>query len=297
MGRSPSYELHTASVCTDGHCTMGENMMSCPTNPFKGKTLRVGIQPTFEFVLPEKLFGKPTAGTIVQVSKLLAKFYDCSVSFSFGPTGIFSPETKTFTEGTFLRVIFFAVCNVQLMTSLFFSKVLSGEEDLSPAASIEFVNFFFDVTRPIFQSDFVLISRTPQVVTTWGNIKSPFRDSTWALVFALLLLLSLLFLSSHKVYVSLGRRVKPERGVSNFFLFTFCKFTEPEPLPWFKTGYGGRLLVFVWTVMSWSLLLFYQSNLRAHLMTLQYEKPILTLQDAVDNGKKVWIANDFITFT
>ncbi len=197
--------------------------MSCPTNPFKGKTLRVGIQPTFEFVLPEKLFGKPTAGTIVQVSKLLAKFYDCSVSFSFGPTGIFSPETKTFTEGTFFRVIFFAVCNVQLMTSLFFSKVLSGEEDLSPAASIEFVNFFFYVTRPIFQSDFVLISRTPQVVTTWGNIKSPFRDSTWALVLALLLLLSLLFLSSHK-----GRFSQTLHfyifTLLHFYIFTFLHF-------------------------------------------------------------------------
>ncbi len=66
--------------------------------------------------------------------------------------------------------------------------------------------------------------------------------------------------------------------------------TEPEPLPWFTSrGTGGHLLVFLWTLLAWLLVMFYQSNLRAHLILLEYEEPIDTLEDVLLRAKKIWI--------
>ncbi len=79
-------------------------MASCSSNPFKGRLVRVGIQPNFEYVLPGRLFGKPTAGSMVQVSKLLASKYGFSLSLNFGPSGSFSQKTGSFTDGSHLRV-------------------------------------------------------------------------------------------------------------------------------------------------------------------------------------------------
>ncbi len=172
--------------------------------------------------------------------------------------------------------------------------MLSGQEEINSGANIYLINLFFDMSTPVLHSNVVLLSRTPRTVTAWGNISSPFDNITWMLIFALLTAFSFLFLASHRLYVHLGCPVKQEPSAFNFFMFTFCKVTEQEPLPWFKAGHGGKLLVASWTLMACVLILFYNSNLRAHLMTLQYEKPISSLQDVVDNNKRVWIAYSFI---
>lgn len=176
-------------------------------------------------------------------------------------------------------------------------KVLSGQEEINSGASIYLINLFFDMSIPVLHTDVLFMSRASRTVTAWGNISSPFDNITWIVIVILLIVFSLLFLLSHRIYAGLGCKVKHEHSRFNFFMFTFCKVTEPEPLPWFKTGHGGKLLVFTWTIMACLLIIFYQSTLRAHLMTLQYEKPISSLQDVVDNNRRVWIARGFLPLT
>ncbi len=64
-------------------------------------------------------------------------------------------------------------------------------------------------------------------------------------------------------------------------------------MPWFRSWSAGRFLIFVWMVLSLFLIMFYTSNLRASLMIIDYEKPLDTLQDIVDNGKRVYIPEGY----
>ncbi len=54
---------------------------------------------------------------------------------------------------------------------------------------------------------------------------------------------------------------------------------------------AGSLAVTLWSVFALLLLMFYQSNLRAHLVTVDYEKPMATMQDVLDRGQKIWSIN------
>ncbi len=167
---------------------------------------------------------------------------------------------------------------------------------MSNAGMSQGMSFFFEMSVTMASLDMVLVSRAPRPIMVWGNILSPFRRETWILVVATLLLFSILLSAFHRIYRGLALPVRPEPSSANFFLFTFCKATEPEPLPWFlRRGHGGQALVFYWTLMALALVLFYQSNLRAELMTVKYERPIDTLDDAVSNGKRVWIPKGAVT--
>ncbi len=128
-----------------------------------------------------------------------------------------------------------------------------------------------------------------QELVPFSNITLPFPWTIWLYILLVLTLFSVIFLLFHKSYYALGL-TNPEPSVSNFLIYTFCKITEPEPLPWFERSVGGKLGVFSWSVFCSFIIMFYQSNLRANMITVTYSKPIETLSDIVDHGKTVWLS-------
>lgn len=81
----------------------------------------------------------------------------------------------------------------------------------------------------------------------------------------------------------------------DIFLFTFAKYVEPHPLPWFKVKLStGQLLVVLWTALTTFLVMAFQSNLRVTLMTMNYEKPLLTLQDLLDQDLDIFYFDEFV---
>ena len=148
----------------------------------------------------------------------------------------------------------------------------------------------FDLDFPQAMVRVVGLSRTPGQKLPFGNITKPFSPLLWLLISFCLVSLSLSLFVAHALYERVSKRlVLKEEAKTNFLLFTFCKITEPEPLPWFRGGFGGRLLVFLWTTLSLLCTMFYVSNLRAMMVTTEYEKSIDTLEDVLTHGKKVWI--------
>ncbi len=153
----------------------------------------------------------------------------------------------------------------------------------------------YDFSHVIMSSGLAYLAAAPQEVFSFGNITKPFPPLAWILIVLILFLLSSFFLVAHTIYLLLeGPLVVPESSVLNFYLFGFCKIAEPEPLPWFKRVAGGTVAVSTWSIFALFIVLFYQSNLRAYMVTVEYEKPLNTLQDVVDSGKKVWLTDSSI---
>ena len=153
----------------------------------------------------------------------------------------------------------------------------------------------FDCDFPLSLDRVVGVSRAPRPKLSFGNIVKPFSLLIWLCIFGSLGVLCVVFVLIYKTYTSISKSfIAKEDTYVNFLLFTFCKISEPEPLPWFRHGIAGQLSVFLWTLMSLFCIFFYVSNLRAVMVTVEYEKPIDTLQDVVDNGQRVWIARSYI---
>ncbi len=134
------------------------------------------------------------------------------------------------------------------------------------------------------------MTRIPQRVLSLGNILRPFDTITWSLTLFVVLSLCLLLLCTHRIYLSVRPQlVLPEESSSNFFIYGMCKITEPDPLPWFKGGVSGKWSVFLWSLFALLMIMFYQSNLRAYMITVDYEDPMDTLEDVATQGRKVWI--------
>ena len=78
----------------------------------------------------------------------------------------------------------------------------------------------------------------------------------------------------------------------DFIIMTFCGITEPDPIPWFPKWSTGKILILLWSAFGLIMNLTYQCNLRAMLTTVEYEKPIESLRDLLDRGKRVYIPAD-----
>ena len=137
------------------------------------------------------------------------------------------------------------------------------------------------------------ITSSPKQVQSYGNVSKPFSAHVWFALFGTMSLISMGLFASYRMYSNHQPEfVRPESSLLNFFLFPFCKLTEPEPLPWFvRKGTSGHYQVFLWTILTWLLVMFYQCNLRAHLISKEYEKPISSLQDVLERSSKIWISN------
>ena len=74
----------------------------------------------------------------------------------------------------------------------------------------------------------------------------------------------------------------------DFLFFPFCRFVEPEPIPWFPKWSSGKFLVLLWSFFTLIIVHSFQGNLRANLISKEFEKPITTHQDVLDRGQTVF---------
>ena len=194
-------------------------------------------------------------------------------------------------------------------------KVLGGESELALGAIVNLIAFHFYMSPPFWQHAAVYFSRQPQPIVSYGNILLPFDTLVWSLAVGALFVFGTFFTCAYFVLNSPGIRylglVKKEHFPSNFFLFPVAKFTEPgrlnlfqsfsmfrnmtwpstDPLPWFKKWTAGKFGTLIWMLFSILMLSFYTYNLRAHMVTIAYERPMRTLQDIAEIAEKVYIYN------
>ncbi len=270
-------KLHLAAFCKNNSCTYGRNHagLNCP-HPFKDQTIGVSVLPGVPFLLQTATFGRPRAGIQVRVANILSEKIGFRLKFIVGHAGIFYPGNRTFSQGY----------NENLRTG----NIEMAGGGIGPVSLR-----MFDTGFPLVQMRILGVSRAPKAKLPFGNIMKPFPLSTWLAMLVSLLALSTVLVGSYETYEKVSKKlIIKEDAYENFFLFTFCKIAEPEPLPWFKGGIAGKLTVFLWTLLSLFCILFYLSNLRAVMVTTEYEKSIDTLQDILDNGRRVWIDNGFI---
>ncbi len=154
-----------------------------------------------------------------------------------------------------------------------------------------------EVLTPHEEQDVSFLSRTPRAVENIDVFLLPFSTLIWSTIMFSLFCLSVLFMIIHKTYTSqefkhLGLHNR-ENSYMNFFLYTFCKLTEPDPVPWFTTKWSaGKFLTFMWSMYCLLIVSFYNCNLRAHLSAVNYEKPIETAEDVLLNGQRPWLLSE-----
>ncbi len=172
----------------------------------------------------------------------------------------------------------------------------SGRVDLSltGVANIGCVSASSDQSFHLFVGSSHFVSRLPIPIVSFGNIVRPFSPMVWAMTGVTTFALATFFLFASRVYQSSNRDNLRSRGldepVENFYLYSFFRLTEPDPLCWFTSKWSaGRLGVLLWSLLSLFLMHSYSSNLRAHIMAVQYERPLKTLEDIISNGRTVYI--------
>ncbi len=159
-----------------------------------------------------------------------------------------------------------------------------------------FLNLF-DLGFPLVHVQEKYITRKPVPLKPFSNILKPFSTQVWILVLLTMTAFSLLSLMFNKIY----KGVEPfyyldltKRETSNylFFLFSFTKISEPDPLPWFKTWSAGRFMTLVYYIMCALLIISYTCNLRTYMTTIQYEIPPAGRPDLIESQKTVYIPNE-----
>ncbi len=272
-------QLELVAFCRNNKCTIGKDNMGlkCP-HPFKDQIIRVTVYPGVPFSLQPAAFGRPLAGFHIQVARIISEKIGFSIKFKMEAAGTFFPGNKTFGPG-------------------FFENLRTGNIELAGSGTGFVAGLMFDLGFPLAQTRIVGVSRAPKPKLSFGNILKPFPTSIWLVFCISLLALSTMLLATYKIYTNVSiKHIFKHDTYENFFLFTFCKITEPEPLPWFRGGMAGQLSVLLWTLLSLFLILFYVSNLRAVMVTTEYEKPIDSLQDIVRNDQRVWIERAYMQY-
>ncbi len=172
---------------------------------------------------------------------------------------------------------------------------MKGKADIATGGFNQILINFFDFGHPFWYTHARFVTRTPREVTAYGNITRPFPPLIWACTAATLLILAAMLFVIYKIYFSKDfKKYKlaiKESSTFNFFLYAFAKFTEPDPLPWFNKWSTGKFVVFLWSLLSWFLIMFYTSNLRAYLVMINYEEAAETLMDIVNRNQRVYIHN------
>ncbi len=176
-------------------------------------------------------------------------------------------------------------------------QVIDGKVFMGHGRTSVVYNKHFDIMFPHHQVNFHFISRMPRVVESNYSLLLPFSSLIWGMLVLISFSFSTMFLVSHIVY-SRGRSYTKhlyhkEKSISNFYLFTYCKIAEPDPLPWFTHHWStGKSLTMLWAIYSLLVTSFYNCNLRAYLSALKYEKTLDTVQDVIDNGQTPWIMSE-----
>ncbi len=154
-----------------------------------------------------------------------------------------------------------------------------------------------EIMSPHIEQNFYFISRMPRVLENSHGFLLPFSKLIWITIITSLLCLSIMFYFTYTLY-SLPEFLyaglhKKETSSLNFFLYTFCKIAEPDPLPWFTCKWStGKLLTFMWSMYCLLIIFFYNCNLRAHLSAVDYEKTIDNANDVIQHGKTPWLISE-----
>ena len=140
---------------------------------------------------------------------------------------------------------------------------------------------------------YYFLTRIPIVTSAWKNIITVFHIYVWLLILVSLAILGLTFLVIFKFYKHLlphaNLTTQSDRDTFEFFLRTYASITEPDPLPWFTPkAISGRIVIALWILSCLILNQAFTSNLRATLLRPNTEKPLNTLQDAIDRGQNIW---------
>ncbi len=153
-----------------------------------------------------------------------------------------------------------------------------------------------DLGFPLTRVRMTYVSKAPEPVLAFGNISKPFPPAVWFCICSLLLAFALLFLITYKAYEKTSISfIRKEVSHLNFALFAFSKITEPDPLPWFRSGISSSLSLLLWSLLCLFSTMFYLSNLRAVMVAVEYGDYIDTLQDVLDNNERVWISASVIS--
>ncbi len=153
-----------------------------------------------------------------------------------------------------------------------YREVLTGRSDVTLGALLHLFNPFFSLGSYVMQHEARYISRYPRPIPSFYNILVPLSPGVWwnfvhkctcytrhlfffrSATLLSLLGFSLFFLLAHKVYqlepLSHLNLAKNEPFVTNFFISTTAKITEPDPLPWFSkwsTGYAPCYTILCYT--------------------------------------------------
>ncbi len=154
-----------------------------------------------------------------------------------------------------------------------------------------------DILIPYIYRMYHLVSKSPREITSYTSTLKPFSSIVWVTVAWTLLCLYIMIYIAHSVYatkeIAHEKLQKGERSLVNFGISVYFKVTEPEAINMFTNKWStGKLLSFLWAVLRFFIIAFYNSNLRAHLAAITYELPTETVQDVIVNERKVWIMKE-----
>ncbi len=157
-----------------------------------------------------------------------------------------------------------------------------------------------EVMFPHSEGNYYYISRMPKILEDSYGFLLPFTTLIWIIIIVSLLCLSIMFYITYSIYsipeLLYAGLYKSEKSAFNFFLYTICKLTEPDPLPWFTSKWStGKYLTFIWSMYCLLLTFFYNCNLRAHLSAVDYEKPLDNSYDVIQHGKRPWIMIEMLS--
>ncbi|XP_059098061.1 uncharacterized protein LOC131892274 [Tigriopus californicus] len=131
-------------------------------------------------------------------------------------------------------------------------------------------------------------TRRPQKLVAFGNLGRGFDFWSWISVFTCLSLFSITFALIFHVYKSLIRLktlYKNPGHPMDFLLLTFTAFVEPDPLVWFPSWSSGKLLFVLWSIFSFFVTSFFNSNLRSNLIAPSLEPKVETTDDFLNSGR------------
>ncbi len=142
-----------------------------------------------------------------------------------------------------------------------------------------------------------LVSRSPRKLASYTSTLKPFSPIVWAALAVTLLCLHLMIYIAHAVYatteIAHEKLQKKERSLVSFGISVYFKVTEPEAIDMFTNRWStGKLMSFLWAVLCFFIVAFYNSKLRAHIAAITYESPTESIQFVLVNERKVWIMKE-----
>ncbi|TRY80814.1 hypothetical protein TCAL_09276 [Tigriopus californicus] len=141
---------------------------------------------------------------------------------------------------------------------------------------VEFPHYTYDL-------DMFICAKQPEALPSYWNLLRPFPVLVWifslvsiALVWATLVWGSWLY--------------NPNLNLSGVVFQWLFATLFLQSFPWrFNVFKATKVLIPLWLIFILFLDFFYESNLRAHLIAIEYDKPVDTVQDLLDRGMALYL--------